>query len=358
MAETSSNPQNPLDDMDDFDYQPGASKKKTMIILAVMAVVIVGGSIAYYISSMIPEEAINMSKEARKHYYRDSLTEFKVAEEKYQKAIQVAGGNYPDATAMLANVFITRGEYMSLIASEKKKKYDRMVKLMEQDPKLFPEEEVKKFAAEIEEQFKKASSEKEKGFKLIKEVMSLAAENFTIQLSMADYYRIKEEYSKLNDIYYNADILDPSAGILFYVKGAVTLQKYGSSKKNAAKLHEAKSLLKKAVDQKPDMLKGRVKLAIVYSKLKEYENAYHETEKILKDNPDHEVAKLMRENLLYQLELDKKQAEANRQIIDALKKEKEESKTEQEKKIEEAEKEIEKKKSQKKPRRRRGRKKR
>jgi tetratricopeptide (TPR) repeat protein len=250
-------------------------------------------------SDALSEAAVAQYKSGRTHFLKDSPSELELAVRDLNAAVSAAEGKYPDAMALLGEVYVTRAAQNDLRINALDRKIaalNKRIKALTPPDGSEPKGEVKKQILPLNNQ--KVEIQKKRNILVdaarkdldeAKRYIDAAAEidpkAFAPKRAMADYLRVlKASRDQVDRPLKEAQAAKPNDPELLYIEGAF----YAG---DPASLEIAGGKLTQAVELMPELVRARYLLAEVLIKQKRSDDAKVHLQRIVQESPDHQLAK-------------------------------------------------------------------
>jgi len=250
-------------------------------------------------SDALSEAALAQYKSGRAHFLKDSPKELELAVRDLNAAVSAAEGKYPDAMALLGEVYVTRAAQndMRINALDRKiADLKKQIKALMPPDGSEPKGEVKKQILPINNQkveiqkkrnilVDAARKDLDEAKRYIDAAAEIAPEAFASKRAKADYLRVlKAGRDQVDRPLKEAQAAKPNDPELLYVEGAF----YAA---DPASLEIAAGKLTQAVELMPELVRARYLLAEVLIGQKRPEDAKVHLQRIAQESPDHQLAK-------------------------------------------------------------------
>jgi tetratricopeptide (TPR) repeat protein len=247
----------------------------------------------------ISEAAVTQYNSGRAHFLKDSDGELDLAVRDLNAAVSAAEGKYPEAMAVLGEVYVTRASKHDLrigLLDRKIAALDEQIKVLKPKDGSEPKGEDKKKIAPLHNQKVEVQKERNvlvdaarKDLDEAKRYIDAAKEAdpqaFAPKRARADYLRVlKAGQGQVEQPLKEAQNIQPDDPQLLYVEGAL----YAG---DPATLDTAAAKLTRAVELMPELVRARYLLAEVLIKQKRPDDARVHLQRIVQESPDHELAK-------------------------------------------------------------------
>lgn len=269
--------------------------KLKWVILAVIVLVIAGAGLKFaapdLFSSLlgkmsgkeIDPEAKRFLDSAYKHFKRDSIKEFELAESELNKALAAEKSDPARAKFLLSIVYSAWSRYLFEDIDDLQQQLSRI----SQDGGDNAPQKAREFGAKINQTSLVAGDKKKLAFDNAKAAISDGSSRPDMNLAMAFYYASQKD-GKYNISFKKTlqtakPALPENDALLNYVEGIGNLFIEGT-------VETAVHYLKKAVESDADMLAARCDLAKALKQQKLDDEAEREAKRLLEANPDHERA--------------------------------------------------------------------
>ncbi|MBN2497310.1 MAG: zinc-ribbon domain-containing protein [Deltaproteobacteria bacterium] len=247
----------------------------------------------------ISELAVTQLRTGQAHALKDSQPELEAAISDLDSAIKEAKGKYPEAMAVLAEVYITRADR----SGERISQLEREIAKLDEEVKALSPPEGKEPAKDVKEKIvtlhnSKVALQKEaagllsgaqkdmdKAQGLIHEARKVAPRAFWPLRAHADFLRVRgSDRAAIDVALKNARELKAQDPVLLYIDGA-------SFATDPASLDIAAQKLNQAIELEPELCRARYALALVHAQKKRIDDAKVQLERIIEKSPKHEAAK-------------------------------------------------------------------
>ena len=248
----------------------------------------------------ITEAAVAQYKSGQAHFLKDSNSELELAVRDLNAAVSATGGEYPEAMAVLGEVYVTRAAKHDLRVNTLDKKIaalDGQIKALKPKDGSEPKGEDKKKIAPLHNQKVEIQKERNvlvgaarKDLDEAKRYIDAAQEGadpqaFAPKRARADYLRVlKAGRDQVERPLKEAQAVKPNDPGLLYVEGAL----YAGDE---ASLELAAGKLTQAVELMPELVRARYLLAEVLIRQKRPDDAKVHLQRIVQESPAHELAR-------------------------------------------------------------------
>jgi len=250
-------------------------------------------------SDAIPPAAVTQFQSGQAHFLKDSSSELDLAVRDLNAAVSAAAGKYPDAMALLGEVYVTRAAKNDLRISALDRKIaalNKQIKALTPADGSEPRGEVKKQILpfnnqKVEIQKKRnvlvdaARKDLDEAKRYVDAAAEIAPEAFAPKRALADYLRVlKAGREQVDRPLKAAQTAKPNDPVLMYIEGAFYAD-------DPASLEIAAGKLTQAVELMPELVRARYLLAEVLLKQKRPEDAKTHLQRIVQESPGHQMAK-------------------------------------------------------------------
>ena len=250
-------------------------------------------------SDTLPPAAVTQFQSGRAHFLKDSSSQLDLAIRDLNAAVSAAEGKYPDAMALLGEVYVTRAAKNDLRISAFDRKIaalNKQIKALKPPDGSEPKGEVKKQVLplnnqKVELQKKRnvmvdaARKDLDEAKRYIDAAAGIDPEAFAPKRALADYLRVlKAGREQVDRPLKEAQTARPNDPVLLYVEGAFYAEDPASLEVAAAKLTQAVELM-------PELVRARYLLAEVLIKQKRPDDAKVQLQRIVQESPDHQLAR-------------------------------------------------------------------
>jgi predicted Zn finger-like uncharacterized protein len=249
-------------------------------------------------SDALSQAALTQYQSGRAHFLKDSQSELDLAVRDLNAAISAAEGKYPDAMALLGEVYVTRAAQNDLRINALDRKIaalNKQVKALMPPDGSEPKGEVKKQILplnnqKVEIQKKRnilvdaARKDLDEAKRYIDAAVEIDPKAYAPKRAMADYLRVlKAGRDQVDRPLKEAQTAKPSDPELLYIEGAF----YAA---DTSTLEIAGGKLTQAVELMPELVRARYLLAEVLIKQKKPNDAKVHLQRIVQESPDHQLA--------------------------------------------------------------------
>jgi predicted Zn finger-like uncharacterized protein len=250
-------------------------------------------------SSAISDAARAQHQSGYAHFLKDSGSELELAIRDLNAAVSAAEGDYPEAMAILGEVYVTRAAKHDLKINALDKKIaglDSQINALKPKDGSEPKGEVKSKITSLHN--RKVGIQKERNIlvdaarkdldeakRYIEAAREADPQAFAPKRARADYLRVlKAGPGQVEQPLKEARAARPDDPELLYVEGALLAD-------DPVTLEAAAGKLARAVELKPELVRARYLLAEVLLKQKRPDDAREHLQRIIQESPDHQSAR-------------------------------------------------------------------
>ena len=250
-------------------------------------------------SDTLSQAALTQYQSGRAHFLKDSRSELDLAVRDLNAAVSAAEGKYPDAMALLGEVYVTRAAKNDLrinTLDQKIAALNKQIKALMPPDGSEPKGEVKKQILplnnqKVEIQKKRnvlvdaARKDLDEAKRYIDAAVEIDPKAFAPKRAMADYLRVlKAGRDQIDRPLKEALAVKPNDPVLLYIEGAF----YAA---DASTLEIATGKLTQAVELMPELVRARYLLAEVLIRQKKPDDAKVHLQRIVQESPGHQLAR-------------------------------------------------------------------
>jgi predicted Zn finger-like uncharacterized protein len=247
----------------------------------------------------LSQAALTQYQSGRAHFLKDSQSELDLSVRDLNAAISAAEGKYPDAMALLGEVYVTRAAKNDLRINALDRRIaalNKQIKALMPPDGSEPKGEAKKQIIplnnqKVEIQKKRnilvdaARKDLDEAKRYIDAATEIDPQAFAPKRAMADYLRVlKAGRDQVDRPLKEAQTAKPNDPVLLYIEGAF----YAA---DTSTLEIAAGKLTQAVELMPELVRARYLLAEVLIKQKRPDDAKVHLQRIVQESPGHQLAK-------------------------------------------------------------------